>query len=332
VLAAGNDFRGVGNGAGKLIESLAKAGPVDAEAIAAAEFPLTIVNRAPHPSTEVLRIAAFNARWGGRPGEIIACLRRPPLNDLAVILLSEADRNMRRSANHDVAAEVAEALGMSVAYVPEFAPRNQMPYPYSFHGNAILSAYPLSALQAITLPNYRQPRRVRRFEGSPRALTATITPNGRPLIVCVAHLNSRTSPAGREGQMSRLMAALPDGQAIIAGDFNTTTVELAGSRDLIKVMLLMLLRPRRFRTPIAYEPLFARLLDAGFRVEGGNTPARPTFTFSGAVPRWARPKLDWIALRGLEPVDGSAEVVAARIGRFRRRISDHDFVICAVNI
>jgi hypothetical protein len=132
--------------------------------------------------------------------------------------------------------------------------------------------------------------------------------------------------------MARFLAELPKGPAIIGGDFNTTTMELAGPRDLIKLLLLMALRPRRFRQPDAHEPLFARMSEADFRIDGANAIGRPTFTFSGAVPRWARPKLDWIALRGVQAVEGSAAVVAAKTGRFGRRVSDHDFVTCDVRL
>jgi endonuclease/exonuclease/phosphatase family metal-dependent hydrolase len=255
---------------------------------------------------------------------------RPPLQGAAVILLAEADRNLWRSQNRDVAAELAAALKMSFAYIPEFAPRSQMPHPRSFLGNAILSAYPLADVTRVLLPNYRQPRHVRRLVGEPHGLAVRIEANGRLLTIGMAHLNSRTLPAGRERQMVRFLAGLPPGPAIIGGDFNTTTMELAGARDAIKAMLLLTLIPWRFRRPEAYEPLFARLAEANFRIEGANAIGRPTFTFSGVVPRWMRPKLDWIALRELEPIEGSAAVVPARTGRLGCRISDHDFVTCEV--
>jgi hypothetical protein len=109
-------------------------------------------------------------------------------------------------------------------------------------------------------------------------------------------------------------------------------MELAGLRGAIKAMLLSGLTPGRFRRPEAYEPLFARLAEAKFRLEGANATGHSTFAWSGAVPRWMRPKLDWIALRELEPVPGSAAVVAAKTGRLGRRISDHDFVTCQVRL
>jgi endonuclease/exonuclease/phosphatase family metal-dependent hydrolase len=303
------------------------------ETAAAAEFQPIIVNRKAWPQTDMLRVVAFNARWGLRLEEIVACLRRPPLKGAGVILLAEADWNLRRSHNRDVAAEIAKALEMSFVYAPEFAPRSQMPQPVSFLGNAILSAYPLAEARTVALPNYRLPSRARRLVGSPHGAVAVIKPNGRALTVGVAHLNSRTGPMGRAHQMARYLEDLEKaGPAVIGGDFNTTTVELAGPREMIKAMLLMALRPGRFRKPMRYEPLFARMAAAGFQIDGANAMSKGTFTFSGAVPRWARPKLDWIGLRGLEAARGSGTVVAAKTGLLGRRISDHDFVMCEVRV
>jgi hypothetical protein len=39
-----------------------------------------------------------------------------------------------------------------------------------------------------------------------------------------------------------------------------------------------------------------------------------------------RPKLDWLAVRELRPITGTAAVVAPRSSILRRRASDHDFV------
>jgi endonuclease/exonuclease/phosphatase family metal-dependent hydrolase len=302
-------------------------------AVAAAEFPPVVVNRPAWPESDTLRVVAFNAQWGLKLDEIIARLRRPPLKGAGLILLAEIDCNVRRSHNRDVAAEIAEALGMSFVYVPEFAPRNQMPRPITFLGNAILSGYPLTEVRTVALPNYRMPRRLRRVAGLPHGGVATIKPNGREITVGMAHLNSRTGPAGRESQIIQYLKGLPEaGATIIGGDFNTTTVALMEPREVIKAMMLQALRPGRFRKPISYEPLFGRLAAAGFRIEGTNVMGKGTFALSGAVPRWMRPKLDWLALRGVEAVPGSAAVVAAKTGRFGRRISDHDFITCLVRV
>jgi endonuclease/exonuclease/phosphatase family metal-dependent hydrolase len=300
---------------------------------AAAEFPPVILNRPAWPETDTLRVVAFNAQWGLKLDEIIARLQRPPLKSAGLILLAEIDCNVRRSHNRDVAAEIAEALEMSFAYVPEFAPRSQMPRPITFLGNAILSGYPLTEVRTVALPNYRMPRRLRRMAGLPHGGVATIKPNRKEITVSMAHLNSRTGPAGRDTQIIQYLKGLPEaGPTIIGGDFNTTTIALMEPREVVKAMMLQALRPGRFRKPIRYEPLFERLAAAGFRIEGANVMGKGTFALSGAVPRWMRPKLDWLALRGLEAVPGSAEVVAAKTGTFGRRISDHDFVTCVVRV
>jgi hypothetical protein len=90
--------------------------------------------------------------------------------------------------------------------------------------------------------------------------------------------------------------------------------------------------PRRFREPQPYEPLFDRMKEHGLSIEGANVPHAPTFTLSRAVPMRWRPKLDWIAARGVAPKKGSAAVMAARTSLLGRRISDHDFVMCEFSL
>jgi hypothetical protein len=124
----------------------------------------------------------------------------------------------------------------------------------------------------------------------------------------------------------------PKDAAILGGDFNTTTVGLDTPFDFAMTAARMAARPWRFRYPEPYEPLFAELSRAGFEVRGANVPGKPTFTFHRAIPPPLRPKLDWIALRGLVPMPDSARVVAARLSFFGRRVSDHDFVMCEVQL
>ncbi len=94
----------------------------------------------------------------------------------------------------------------------------------------------------------------------------------------------------------------------------------------------MALQPRRLRYPERFEPLFEHLRRAGFAIEGANVAGKPTFTFHRAIPPLLRPKLDWIALRELQPVPRSARVITARSSFFAPRVSDHDFVMCEVRL
>jgi endonuclease/exonuclease/phosphatase family metal-dependent hydrolase len=291
-----------------------------------------VLNRPPADSGWPLRVLVFNARSGVRLDAIVARLRRPPLAGANVLLLCELDWRRRRSHGREIAAELAAKLGMSFAYVPEFGMVRQTGPITSFFGNAILSAEPLEGVKAVPLPD-GAPRRVPNRVGGPAGLIAAASFDRRRITLGVVHLNSRWNPMGRERQMAAFLAAFPpSGPAIIGGDFNTTTTDLSRPSAALRVVSHALFRPGRLRDPQSHEPLFDRLSDCGFRVGGANVPDRPTFTFSRIVPAWMRPKLDWIAVRGVEPMPGSAAVVAPLKSLLGPRFSDHDFVVCDVRL
>jgi endonuclease/exonuclease/phosphatase family metal-dependent hydrolase len=311
-----------------------------APASGAHQFAPTVENRAATLAPGPLRVVAFNAQGGIRFDGIVRCFTREPLRGAGVILLSEADFGTRRSGRRKVASELADALGMSCAYVPEFGLQNSAGKIVSYLGNAILSREPLEDVIAIALPKVsarypRMPRSLGRVTriGEQAVIIAKIRVRGTAIWVCVAHLDSRAHPAGREMQMAAILEAFPsDGPAVLGGDLNTTTVELMDPGSVRIVLRDMLLNSRRFRDPRAHEPLLARLEDAGFATHGVNVEGRPTFTFARIVPPWMRPKLDWLALRDAQPVPGSARVIPARPSYFATRVSDHDFIAIDVAI
>src|SRR5208282_788809 len=223
-------------------------------------------------------------------------------------------------------------LGMSFIFAPSWGYRSSHDGRMaSLKGCAILSAQPL--IDVITTPISAMPhrhnlhRRVDRHVG----IIASIVIGGREIKVGVVHLSRSGSPQFRARQMEEYLAAFsPDGgPAVVGGDFNTTTIAW-NSFALARVAALMMIRPRRFRDPARYEPLLGRLGDAGFAIDGANVALKPTFTFTRVIPPVLRPKLDWIAMRGLRAVPGSAAVVAPRAAFLSRRLSDHDLVVCEV--
>jgi hypothetical protein len=122
------------------------------------------------------------------------------------------------------------------------------------------------------------------------------------------------------------------GPAIFGGDLNTTTTALPDDAALLRVALASIVNPRRFKSPESYEPLFEVMRARGLLTEGANVKNRSTFTFSGLIPPPMRPKLDWLALRELEPIPNSAKVISPRTSMLGRRASDHDFVMVDVAI
>ncbi len=294
-----------------------------------------MVNRPARRLTSPFKVVIYNARGCPQPDAVAERLRRSPLAGAAVILLSEADWGLRRSEGRQSAAELAELLGMSFVFAPEFAFRRASEHFTSFFGNAIMSAAPLENVRIVPLPMFYDWTKRRRWKlprgtvklGQRGAVAADINVGGRAVTLALAHLENRVGPQGRARQMEQFLNALPaDGPAVIGGDFNTTTVNLLDWRECAATLAALPMHPRRLRAPELYEPLFEILERAGFDYRAANAPLAPTYTLTGLLPRFLRAKLDWIGLRELKAVPGSARVAPAR--RSLRRLSDHDFVVC----
>ncbi len=290
-----------------------------------------VVNRASRGSRWPLRVVLLNARGGVRLNRIAQCLTRDPLNRASIILLCESDWRTDRTGGLETAAELAALLNMSFAYGPEFAIRGTGGEIDAFLGNAILSAEPFENVRAVAMPSVE--RRTRGYahklrSGRPAGLITRAKFGGDTITIGVAHPSSRSSPAGRERQMATYLAEFPpDGPAVFGGDLNTTTTELKNLRAIALTALHIAVNPARYRSPQSYEPLFERIAERGLEIQGANVMDCPTFTFSRLVPTRMRPKLDWLATRGVKPVAGSAAVVPARASLFSPRASDHDFVL-----
>jgi endonuclease/exonuclease/phosphatase family metal-dependent hydrolase len=292
-------------------------------------FAPIVVNKTAQPLHRALKVVSFNAQGGRGLTGIVQRLTKPPLAGADVIFLCEADWRFFRSGGVELASELAEALNMSFAFLPQFGGRVNPDQTRSYTGNAILSRQPLHDAYPTPIPNRFLHRRLVRLEGGPVGMVAQIRLPQRELHIGVIHLNSRWDPEGRGWQMEEYLAKLPrSGPMIIGGDFNTTTIKLHGRHALGKGMLALLMQPRRLSDPRPFEPLFQKLQEAGFDVESCNVRGKRTFTPSRLWPTVLRPNLDWIAVRGLEPVYRSARVIRAQTSFFAPRFSDHDFISC----
>ncbi|MGA7871640.1 MAG: hypothetical protein WCA22_12155, partial [Candidatus Binatus sp.] len=254
--------------------------------------------------------------------------------DLVLLCEINSSAGKKRSQGRDVAAQLGEMLELSCAYVPEYglAPRHGGEI-VSYMGNAILSAAPFEDVAAVAMHKPATPMAWPRSRGhwtrmgTPTGIVTRVKFGGEELTVGVAHLHSRCTPAERARQIATYLESFPAaGRAIFGGDLNTTTTELSSRRLLLAAARQMIWNPKRFHAPQAYEPLFDHLRESGLEIEGANAANRPTFTFSGLIPRSMRPKLDWLAVRELRPIAGTAAVVAPRSPILMRRVSDHDFV------
>ncbi|SHJ25912.1 endonuclease/exonuclease/phosphatase family protein [Wenxinia saemankumensis] len=245
-----------------------------------------------------------------------------------VVLLSEMDHGMARTAQRHTTEEVAKALGMTYAFAVEFhelglggaterAYCTDAANALGWHGNAVLSRVPMSGVRLIRLDDHGhwfdpaggadpdQPR-----VGGRLALAAILPSVRGGVCVVSTHLESNSGAAHRDGQMSRLLGAVdefaPGLPVLIGGDLNTGN-HLPDGRD--------------WRDETLFARAERRGYDWSFSAEGPTT--RPSLL----TPHPDRVmRLDWIAGRGLTCLDRGT---LASLDPGGRPLSDHDAVWCA---
>jgi endonuclease/exonuclease/phosphatase family metal-dependent hydrolase len=263
------------------------------------------------------------------------------LADADLVLLNEVDLGMARSGNRDVAADLAAALGLHVAFAPLFIETTvgrdddaltagSRENEEALFGIAILSRHPIGAVRVVPLPS---PVGIQfdheRMFGRHVALVATIERPGAPFTAVSAHLEVLRTREHRAAQMRTLLEALAEvaGPVILAGDFNTQTLDRGRPRSRLEGAVVLALWPpaalaARLRWPDRgpyRERLFDELARAGFewdrfndrestlrlrlhRLDEVRTLPRP---FDRLAPvllahaeRRAAFRLDWFAGRG----------------------------------
>lgn len=293
------------------------------------------------PGAASLRVVAWNLERGRFVDEAARVLARAGAD---VVLATELDVGMARSANRHTPADLAAALGHTFAFGVEFvelgpgdaAERERVgttPDRVGHHGNAILSSVPLIDPEIVRIeaggswfrPDTDQPR-----IGGRMAVVATVALGATPVTLASVHLESESDPALRAEQLTVVLDAVdarnPDGPAVLGGDLNTFSASQGDFRtrfgDLNRA------DRSRWNWPVPYEPLFALAAARGFAVETANRP-EPTVRLAGGPKPGLLPRLDWLLVRGLEATD-PATIPA--LGPDGTVLTDHDAIAVTVRL
>lgn len=321
--------------AGDRARILASPRTTDAHAALMATIPaMTLLERGGAASGDVLpadfSVAAWNVERCLFPADSAAHLAAPAP---AIVLLSEMDSGMARTAQKNTTAEMAQAMGMTYAYGVEFyemglGGETELAFctdavnAAGWHGNAILSSVPFRALRLIRLDqkghwfctgansagDTGQPRL-----GGRMAVAAVVETAGGPLCVVSTHLESNAQSAYRHAEFEHLLDAIevfaPDMPVLIGGDLNT------GNH-----------MPPDFDWRA--ETLFS--LAEGWGYSWDLTADGMTTRKSLITPHPTRQmKLDWFTSRGLA---GDALPVLSSVDKNGRPLSDHDCVLCRIRL
>ncbi len=279
------------------------------------------------PPKSSYRFLAWNLERGIRlDGQIEALRTHQYLASADVLLLTETDIGMARSANRDVARTLARELGFHYAFAPcylnltkgageelEAEGENEL----GLHGNALLSRYPIRNVRSIPLANGidKMSGREKRIGRQVAVAAEIVFPNFAATAVCV-HLDANSTQKHRRDQMRTVLDAVPaSGAVVVGGDWNTTTYNSATAFHAIMGYWLRVLMGvdnvirnhylhpyRRFE-----RQLFELLESRGFDWRHANRLGEYTVfydfhssrTYKGLsewVPRWCFPFIRW-ALR-----------------------------------
>jgi endonuclease/exonuclease/phosphatase family metal-dependent hydrolase len=284
---------------------------------------------------KTLRAIAWNTERGRHWRQGVRLIQETPaLRDPDLVLLGEMDLGMARSANEHTTREMAAALRMNYAFGVEFLEltggeleeRQKYPGPneWGYHGNAILSRYPLRDVRMLRFPGIEkwydgrsygasESEQVQKRLGGRMALFATVR-LGRDVTIVSAHLESSARDAAtRTAQMGmvldELQAHAAGGPVILGGDLNG----------------------------VPTEPMFERARAAGFRLEESNDLS------GGSVQRLVDGEvvvgekyIDYLLARGLHVVrdETSPRVVPAVYppGRGGALLADHAIVTARLEL
>ncbi len=268
-----------------------------------------------------LTVAAWNLERCLFPEETAEHLQNTGAD---VILLSELDNGMARTAQRHPTAEIAAMLNMTYAYGIEFIELglgsdtelefcDEVFNDKGFHGNALMAPTALANPFLIRLWGERlwfvnggeQPR-----IGDRCAIGAVVQTTQGPFVAVSVHLESATTATYRERQMQELIdrieAVFPGLPILIGGDLNTGN-HAGGDFEA--------------------EGLFPMSAARGFARHGG--PIDQMTTRPSLITRWPERamKLDWFLSRGLK-IGESTIIPSLDIND--RPLSDHDLITCII--
>ncbi len=279
---------------------------------------------------ETVHALAWNIERGNRFDGIVEALKNhTELKDKDLLLLTELDYGMARSANRFVARDLARELELNYAFAPCYialqkgsgvevnvAGENTK----SLHGVAMLSKYPLKNAHAVALPNGKDKMlgKEKRL-GYLRALVADIEHPAGTFRAVTVHLDAHSSRKHRHLQMKIVLdhlETLPNLPTIIGGDWNTTTYNAQNANRAILGYFRRVLMgvknvvKNHYPFPDRYfeKNLFGELEKRGFDYKNLNETGAGTLHYDMKnaayntnlgdwVPRWCFPFIFWAARR-----------------------------------
>ena len=196
-----------------------------------------------HPKDSI-RIVSWNIERGKQLDRIISYFKEDPdMSQADIILAVESDNGMGRTANRNVAQELAQALGMNYCFAPSYLvlgkgavgeTEHSEQNTIALHGTAVLSKYPIIKAKGIVVPPVKEVfHSYEKRLGSKKGLVAKIQIDKKTIAVGAIHIDLSSTARDRAKQLEAILNALPKADIqLIGGDWNTSTFNLRNKGEL----------------------------------------------------------------------------------------------------
>lgn len=294
---------------------------------------------APPPPPAALRVAFWNLERCKYPAPTARLAKRVGAD---LLLLAEMDVGCARSGQAHTAAVLADALDGGYAYGCEFIElglgdkRERVWHAgeenaVGYYGNAMIAAVAFRRTAIVTLDDsgiwFEEPSPK---VGRQMALVATVDLAGGPITVVSAHFDSEV-PRYRAANMEVLLDALdryaPGQPVLLAGDFNTKTIDVSHRDDRAFKERLLAGDPERFVHPEPYEPMFAIAADRGYDWKSSNVVATTARQRPDGEPSPPFFRNDFFFTSGLT---ASAPAIVEAVDEQGEAISDHEMLVVTI--
>ncbi|MBR3866725.1 MAG: endonuclease/exonuclease/phosphatase family protein [Butyricicoccus sp.] len=242
-------------------------------------------------------------------GDFLECC--PEVHPYDVILANELDDSCVRSGQLDTTRELAARLGLNYVFGLEFIELVNQSDLKGFHGNAIFSRWPICQAKVVRLPeqyNWYFDRQHR--IGGRLAILAELDIGGRHIGVGTIHLENRTDSAGRRAQLEVILQAaeemFPDDMPVfLGGDLNTNTFDGRDKDAIQEIAGSPALQRRCLEDVFDWEACLPLAEEYGYLALPDLEHADDPVTRRKPLPGggFLGLRLDWLLVRGAEPLD-----------------------------
>jgi len=251
------------------------------------------------PQKENIKIVSWNIERGKQLDAIIAFFKaNEKLKDADVILAIECDNGMGRTANRNVAKELAEALGMNYCFAPSYLvlgkgaigeTSHSEKNTTALHGTAILSNYPIVMAKGVEVPPVKEVfHSSEKRLGCKKGLVAQLQIGAKTLGLGAIHIDLSSTNQDRASQLEGILKAITKSDAqVVGGDFNCSTFQFRKKGELAWQIITKYFTVgfkgaiEHYMTPeLKFDkPMFDSLLNNGYNFESFNDRTKGTIYY-----------------------------------------------------